>query len=75
MSVINWEIGLDLSCPKYFIISEMSIAATVAGDDLVVVAETTSATCQTNSTKFYVLVVTLSENSNIKCLENFNQGF
>lgn len=75
MSVINCEIGLDLSCPKYLIISEMSITGTVAGDDLVVATETTSATCQTNSSKFYVLVVTLSENNDIKCLENFNQRF
>ena len=53
----------------------MSITGTVAGDDLVVATETTSATCQTNSSKFYVLVVTLSENNDIKCLENFNQRF
>ena len=37
--------------------------------------QATSAKFQINNAKLYVLVITLSINNNIKCLENIKQGF
>ena len=44
----------------------------MGGDNPPDATQTTGATFKTNSTKLYVLVVTLSVNNNIKFLENRN---
>ena len=57
------------------IISEISRTAAVNGDNPVEATLTTGATFQINNAKFYVPVVTLSINNNIKFLENIKHGF
>ena len=50
----------------------------INGNSLVLDVETTQKTCaafQINDTKFYIPVVTLLINDNIKFVENVKQGF
>ena len=82
LSLINCEIGLDLSWSKKCIITEISITPEIA-DNLrsnplvltVTATQTTAATFQINNVKLYAPVVTLSINNVIKPLENMKQGF
>ena len=76
LPLINCEMELDFSRPKECIISEISTIPAVPGNPDanppvpdVAAIQTTSATFQINKAKFYVPVVTLSINDNIKCLE------
>ena len=62
LPLINCEIELDLSCEKECLLIEHH--NNITGVNLVI-----------TSTKFFVPVVTLSMNNNIKFLENINQGF
>ena len=55
--------------------SEISITAAVAEDNLLEATITTIATFQTNNAKLYVPIVTLPINNNIRFLENTKQGF
>ena len=82
LSLINYKIELDLSWSKKDIISEMSTTPRVPPNpdanppvQEVVAIQTTGATFQINNAKFYVPVVMLSINDNIKFLENIEQGF
>ena len=54
---------------------EISITPEVCGDNPRDVIQTTGATFQINTAKFYAPVVTLSINENIKFLKNIKQGF
>ena len=81
MSLINYEIELDLSWSKECIISEISIVPRIPRNQNVnalvpevAAIQTNSATFQINNAKLY-FVVTLSFNDNIKLLENIKQGF
>ena len=80
--MINCGVELDSSWSKEFIISEILITPRVAGNPNanpfvsdVEAIQTTGATFQINNAKFYVPVVSLSINDNIKFLENVKQGF
>ena len=82
MPLINSETELDLSWSKECIISEISIIPAVTGNPDanplvpdVAAIQTTSATFEINNAKFYVPIVTLSINDNIKFLENIMRGF
>ena len=82
LPLITCEIELDFSWSKEDIISEISITHRVPPNtDANPLAhemasiQTTGATFQINNAKFYVPVVTLSINDNIKFLENIKQGF
>ena len=75
MHLINREIELDLTWPKKCVISEISRRPEVGGDNPVNTKLTTGATFTINNTKFYVLIVSLSINDNIKFLEYIKQGF
>ena len=73
MPIINCEIELDLSWSRYCIISKISRRPAVPANPPAAPAEatkTTGTTFQINNAKFYVPVVTLSINDNIKFLEN-----
>ena len=72
--LINCGIGLDLSCPKELIISEISIIPEVRRNNPVNKIQTIGPTFQINNAKLYVPVVTLSYNDNIKYLESLQQG-
>ena len=78
LPLIKCVIELDLTWSEAFIMSKISRTAAVpdnppnpAREE----TETTSATFQINNAKFYVPVVTLSVNGNIKYLENIKHGF
>ena len=78
--VINCEIEPNLKWTKNFEITEVSRtfrAVDPNADPAVyeLVIPTTGATFQINNANFYVPVVTLSINDNIKFLENIRQGF
>ena len=82
MPLINCEIELGLRWAKNCVISQISRAPAVDGNPnadppvpAVAATQTTSAKFQTNNAKFYVPVVILSINDNIKFLENMKQGF
>ena len=82
LPLINCEIEFDLSWPKEFILSEISIIPTTPPNpnantpvQEVAVIQKTSKTFQINSAKIYVPVVTLSINDNIKVLVNIKQRF
>ena len=75
MHLINREIELDLTWPKNCVISEISRRPEVGGDNPVNTKLTTGATFTINNTKFYVFIVTLFINDNIKFLEYIKQGF
>ena len=80
MLLIKCEIELRLSWPKNCIISEIfktpeMVIAAFPTIPHAPAASTTSALFQINSTKFYVLIVSLSINDNIEFLENSKQGF
>ena len=75
LPLITCEIELDLSWSKECIVSERSITSAIAGNLPTPARQTTGATFQINKAKFYVLVVTLSINDNIKFLENIKQAF
>ena len=75
LPLINCEIELDLSWSKNCVISEILKTPEVVGDNPVEATLITGATFQTKSAKFYVPVVTLSIDDNIKFLENIKQGF
>ena len=62
ITLINYEIKLDLSLTKGFVLSEHH-------------NNITGANCMITSTKLYVPVVTFSIHDNIKFLENIKQGF
>ena len=71
-SLINCEMELDLSWSRYSIISEISRTPAAPANppaSAVEATQTTEATFQKKNTKFYVPVVTLSINDNIKLLE------
>ena len=74
-SLINCEIEVDLTWSKYWVIHEISRTPEVGGANPADTTLTTRAICQINSAKFYVTVVTLSINDNIKFLEIIKQGF
>ena len=82
LPLINYEISFDLLWSKECIISEISITPAVAGNPnsnppvmAAAAIQTTSRTFQINNAKFYLPVVTLSINDNMKFLENKKQGF
>ena len=80
LPLINCEIELDFRWETNCIITKISrtIRAVDPNADQVayeLVTETTRATFQINNAKFYVPVVTLSINDNIKFLENMKEGF
>ena len=82
LPLINCEIGLDVSCSKECLKSEISIIPTVAGNPNArpptadrPARQTTGARFQINNAKLYVPVVTLSINNIIKFLENIKKGF
>ena len=82
LPLINCEIELDFSWSKEDTISEISITHRVppntdANPPVQEMAsiQTNGATFQINNAKFYVPVVRLSINDNIKFLENIKQGF
>ena len=79
MPLINCEMELDLSWPRYYIISEVSWTSRAVPDtdpvEFEVETATNSTTFQINNAKFYVPVGTLSINDNIKFLQNIKQGF
>ena len=78
LHLINCKIELDLTWSKDWMISEISRIAAVAAnppDPVRAAVETTRTTFQTNSTKLYAHVASLSINDNIKVLENLKQGF
>ena len=68
-----------MSWPIYYVISEISrTSRAVPNTDSVeyeVATATSSATFETNNANFYVPVITLPINDNIKLLENIKQGF
>ena len=68
---------LDLRWTKNCVISEISRTFRAVGDSPVqeVTKTATGATFQTNNTKLYVPVVTLSINDNVKFLKNIKHGF
>ena len=75
MSFISCEIEINIKWTKICAISEISITFRAVGDlhDQEVATVTTEAIFQINNAKFYV--GTLSVNSNMKYLENIQQGF
>ena len=80
--LINCEIEIDLSWWKECRKPEISIIYTIPLNpdanqpaQQAAAIQTTRATFQINNAKFYVPVVTLSINDNIKFLENIKQGF
>ena len=78
MSLINFEIELDLLWSRYCAISEITRTSAVPANPSVPAAEktkTTSSVFQINTANLYVPVVTLSTNDNIKFVENRKQGF
>ena len=82
MPLINFETELELPWSKEYIISEISIIHTTPANldanppvQEVVAIQTTTATFQINNAKFYVLVVTLFVNDNIKFAGNIKQRF
>ena len=75
MSLIKWEIELDLSLSKECIISEILIKPRVVGDidanqhvTDVAAIQTTRATFPINNAKLYAPAVTLCINDNINFL-------
>ena len=78
LSLINFEIELDLSCSEECIIFEMSKTSGIASNPSVqarVAIQTTKAISQINIAKLYVPIVTFSINDNIIFFENRKQGF
>ena len=82
LPLINCEIELDLSWSKECILSEISITPREAGNPnanlpvpSVAAIQTTEATFQINNAKFFVPVITLFINYNIKFLENIKPVF
>ena len=75
LSFISCEIEINIKWTKICAISEISITFRAVGDlhDQEVATVTTEAIFQINNAKFYV--GTLSVNSNMKYLENIQQGF
>ena len=76
--LVNCELNLYFSWSKECIISEISKTAAVAANPINPAEPAMATNCttlQTNSTKLYVPVVTLSMNNNIKFLENLKQQF
>ena len=75
MPLVNCEIELDLTWPKYCVKSQLSrtFRAVDPNADTVeyeAVTATTGATFQINNAKLYVPVITLSINNNINFWEN-----
>ena len=80
--LINCKIELEFSWPKDCVIFEILITAAVAANTAARLptearpaTETTEAIFYINSTKFYVPVVTLPVNDDIKFSENLKQEF
>ena len=73
--MISCKIELGLIWTRNYIISKISKATEVADNNPVKATTTTGATFQINNAKFYVPVVTLSTNANIKFLESIKQRF
>ena len=74
MPLINCEIELNLTCSKYYIISEISRTPEVGGGNPAHATLTTREKFQMNNAKLYVQIFILSTNDNIKFLENIKQG-
>ena len=70
LSLINSEIELHLSWPRYCIIPEISKTPADPANPSVPATDTAGATFQIHNVKFYVPVVTLSINDSIKFSEN-----
>ena len=80
LSLINWEINIDLRWTKNCVLSEVSrtfreVDPNVDPVVYQVATATTGAIFQVTNAKLFVAVVTLSNNDSIKLLENIKQGF
>ena len=82
LPAINFEIEIDLSWSKEFIIPEISITPRIAGNPNTKppvqareAIKTTGATFKIINPKLYVPIVTLSIKDNINLLENTKQSF
>ena len=75
LPLINCEIELDLTWSKYCAISEISKTPEVGAASQGGATLTTGGTFQINNAKLYIPVVTVSDNDNIKFIENIKQGF
>ena len=66
---------LNLKWSRNCVISEILRRPEGGADNQVSVKQTRSTTFQTNNDKFYIPIVNLSINDNIKFIQNIKQGF